>query len=329
MLPRLGNPYLSQAAFSILADLLSIPVDDPTNTIHLQLQDILQVVLSSSPSKTDSPLIPSWTHLLGTAMLTYHAADADACTKRVPEAWKALWAFMDAQEASIRKAAAQALDMLVKCFTLAFIQAAVKERDAEDAKSQLGKIVSQTSKALGALAYARALPEVMAVIASLLSGLRHRVDAKSPTAAELLLMPVVVKIAALRVQKSFEFKEAADHTLRTAMQVLGPNVLLRELPLNLEPADRYVLTIAQSMSSNINSDKPETSHEPSSSLCFPNLIPHLCHISSLTLSLLRNGCLTCSKQRRARDGNPRRKSGVSLLTRSGLACMGTAMAALT
>lgn len=239
-LPRLGNPYLSQASYSILAELLSIPVDDPTNNVRSQIVDILQVVLSSSPSKTDATLVPSWTHLLGTAMLTYHEADADACASRVGEAWKALWAFMDASDANIRKAAAQALDLLVKCFTPALIDAALKERGNADAKSPLGRIVAQTSKALGALTYARALPEVMAVISSLIAGLRYRGPSNGPAAAELLLMPTIVKIAELRVQKSFEFKEAADRTLSTAMQVLGPEVLLRELPLNLEPSDRYV-----------------------------------------------------------------------------------------
>ena len=179
-------------------------------------------------------------------MLAYHAADADACAARIGEAWKVLWASMEASDASIRKAAAQALDRLVKCFTPSFISSAVKERKSDDKKAPLSKIISQTGKALGALTYARALAEVMTVIASLIAGLRSRgptVASTGPTAAELLLLPTVTKIAELRVQKSFEFKEAADRTLSTAMQVLGPEVLLRELPLNLEPSDRYVLSL--------------------------------------------------------------------------------------
>ncbi|EKM54256.1 uncharacterized protein PHACADRAFT_257981 [Phanerochaete carnosa HHB-10118-sp] len=237
-LPRFSNSYLSQASFSILADLLSIPVDDPTNNVYSQLQDILQVVLSSSPPKTDSTLVPSWTNLLGTAIHTYHAADPDACASRIWEAWKALWSFMDAADSNIRKPATQALDLLIKCFTPTFTEAAVKERSDDEANSPLGRIVSQIGKALCALTYARAMPEVMAVISSLLSGLRYRTSGNGPTTAELLLMPIVVQVAELRVQKSFEFKEAADNTLRTAMRVLGPEVLLRRLPLNLEPDDR-------------------------------------------------------------------------------------------
>ena len=91
-----------------------------------------------------------------------------------------------------------------------------------------------------ALAYARAVPDVLAVLSSLISGLRYREKEGAPTAAEVLLMPTVVRVAELRVQKSFEWKEAADRALSTAVQVLGPEVVLRELPLNIEPADRYV-----------------------------------------------------------------------------------------
>lgn len=145
---------------------------------------------------------------------------------------------MDAADSNIRKSAAQALDLLIKCFTPTFTEAAIKERSNDEVKSPLGRIVSQTSKALCALTYARAMPEVMAIISSLLSGLRYHTSGNGPSAAELLLMPTVVQVAELRVQKSFEFKEAADNTLRTAMQVLGPEVLLRKLPLNLEPDDR-------------------------------------------------------------------------------------------
>lgn len=237
-LPRLGNLYLSEASFSILADLLSIPVDDPTNNVHSQLEDILKAVLSSAPSKTDAALIPSWSHLLGTAMVAYHDASPDSCASTVGESWKAMWSYLDVAEASTRKAIAEGLGMLVKCLTPSLIEAALKERSKAEPKSTLGKIVSQTDKALGVLAYARAVPEVLSVLSSLILGLRYRSSSTGATAAELLLLPTIVKVSELRVQKSFEFKEAADQTLSMAMRVLGPEVVLRELPLNIEPTDR-------------------------------------------------------------------------------------------
>ena len=62
----------------------------------------------------------------------------------------------------------------------------------------------------------------------------------APTAAQTLMMPMIKHIGDLRTQKNFEYKEAADSTLSTAMRVLGPHVLLETLPLNLEPEDRCV-----------------------------------------------------------------------------------------
>ena len=101
------------------------------------------------------------------------------------------------------------------------------------------KIISNVDKALGSLAFAAAMPEVLAVLSSLISGLRYRGGSRSsPTAAETQLLPLIMKVAELRVQKTFEYKEAADNTLGTAMKILGPEVVLRALPLNLETVDR-------------------------------------------------------------------------------------------
>jgi ribosomal RNA-processing protein 12 len=82
------------------------------------------------------------------------------------------------------------------------------------------------------------MPELLVIISSLISGLRSRQSRKSPSAAEVLLLPLIAQVGELRTRKGFEYKEAADATLSTAMRVLGPEVLFRVLPLNLEPEQR-------------------------------------------------------------------------------------------
>ncbi|THH02095.1 hypothetical protein EW026_g741 [Hermanssonia centrifuga] len=182
-------------------------------------------------------LAPSWINVLGNAMLAYHAAESDACASRLGHVWKAVWPFIESSEVAIRKAAVQTLDSLVKCFTLSWVSAAI--RDDDKSKSALNKIITQLEKALSSLAFARSIPDLLAVMSSLISGLWYRSGSpSSPTAAELLLTPVIKKVAELRVDRTFEYKEAADATLSTAMRILGPEVMLHELPLNLEPADR-------------------------------------------------------------------------------------------
>ncbi|KAI0341904.1 ribosomal RNA-processing protein 12 [Trametopsis cervina] len=238
-LPRMGNPYLAQSAYSILADLVSIPADDPTSNVHSQLPAILKAVQSSPPSKTDGTLAPAWTNVIANVMLAYHSFDSDACASKLGEVWKSIWSFLDSSDASVRKSASDSLALLTKCFSSSLISAAVKDRQSSDPKATLARIISQISKALDSLAFARAIPELLTVVSSLIFGLRSRPDTESSTtAAELLMLPITLKIADLRVQKTFEYKEAADAVLHTAMHILGPHVLLRELPLNLEPADR-------------------------------------------------------------------------------------------
>jgi len=95
-------------------------------------------------------------------------------------------------------------------------------------------------KALRSVAFAQSMPQLLSTVSSLIVGLRYRdVSRSSPTAAERLLLPLIGYVGELRVQKGFEYKEDADATLATAMRVLGPEVLLGVLPLNLEPSDRY------------------------------------------------------------------------------------------
>lgn len=176
-------------------------------------------------------------------MVAFKSADADASSAQLGKAWKAMWPFLESNDLSIRNASAESLGLLAKCFTPALITPAIRESNKSDGgepKTQLNKIISQTDKALESLAFARSMPQLLSVISSLLLNLRYRDSPAASTAAEILLLPIVKKIGDLRLQKDFEHKESVDATLGSAMSVMGPQVLLRVLPLNLEPADRYV-----------------------------------------------------------------------------------------
>ncbi|KAH9931181.1 ribosomal RNA-processing protein 12 [Epithele typhae] len=239
LLPRLGNPYLSQSAYSILSDLLALSTEDPTVDLQSHMSDLLKVILSSPPLRSDSALTSAWAGVLGSTMLAYYHANPEECSPEVHKVWKALWNLLDSSDTSTRKAAADALSTLSRCFTPSLITAAVKERDSSEPKSAIGKIVAQTAKALDSLPYASAIPGIFAVSTALMENLRYRGGSKDhATAAEQLLVPLIEKASELRVQKTFEHKEAADAFLSAAMRVLGPEVLLRLLPLNLEAADR-------------------------------------------------------------------------------------------
>ncbi|KAF9453999.1 NUC173-domain-containing protein [Macrolepiota fuliginosa MF-IS2] len=234
-LPRLGNPYLSQSSYSILSDLFTLPDEDGESKAGDQLPEVLRVVLSSPPTKTDTTISPVWVQVLGDAMQAYGAINADACDRELSKVWKAVWNFLDSNDAATRKAVVHSLSILIHCCSSSLIATAVTDPHGS---STIPKIISQVSKALENIAYARSMPELLAIISALVTGLKSRTSRRSPTAAEVLLLPLIAQVGDLRTRKSFEHKEAADVTLGMAMQVLGPKVLLQVLPLNLEPEQR-------------------------------------------------------------------------------------------
>ncbi|KAJ7680501.1 armadillo-type protein [Mycena polygramma] len=233
-LPRLGNPYLSQSSYSILSELFALPVEDESVDVNDQISEVLKAVLASPPSKADATLSPAWVQVLGTAMVSYHSTDSDAAGAELGRVWKTIWSFLESTDGATKNAAAQSLDLLTQCITPTMIESTLSEKDA---RSTLGKIIAQTTKALDSLAYAGAIPQVLSVISSLITNLRHKVDG-TKSAAEALLLPLIKHVGDLRIQKGFEYKEDADAVLSSAMRVMGPQALLSALPLNLEPDDR-------------------------------------------------------------------------------------------
>jgi len=201
------------------------------------MSEVLKIMLSSPPPKTDTILSSVWVQMLGNAMLSYSLTDSVSCTAELGKVWKTVWAFLESSDLPTRKAAAQSLDLMSRCFTPDVISSAINDGEA---KSTLSRVITQTAKALDSLAYARSMPELLSVISSLITNLRYRKECQgSPTPAESLLLPLIKQVGDLRIQKGFEYKEGADATLAIAMRVLGPQVLLQVLPPNLEPADRY------------------------------------------------------------------------------------------
>jgi len=195
--------------------------------------------MTSPPPKSDFLLCVSWVHILGVALVALNTVNSDTSSSEVGRVWKAVWNFLDSTDINTRKATAESLSSISTCFSEKLVSAAVEDRGDS---SVIRKIVSQVTKALDSLPYARAIPELLTVVSSIIKNLQSQKPESGPTAAEILLLPLIVHIAELRIMKGFEYREAADDTLSMAMRVLGPEVLLEALPLNLELGDRYALS---------------------------------------------------------------------------------------
>ena len=238
-LPSLGNPFLSQSAYSILSDVLSANTKDDDFNVVLEIPQILKALLSYPP-EIDKAIAPVWLGLLGNGFLTYKNADPRASAGELGEVWKAVWLFLESSDVTIRKACYQSLTLLAQCLTPETIRPAIQELGQFEPRSALGRIVIEAEKAFESLAFARSMPELLLTVSALISNLRYRETSAGPTAAEVLLLPLVQRIGNMRTEKNFEYKGEADRVLSQAMGSMGPAALLNALPLNLEPADRSV-----------------------------------------------------------------------------------------
>ncbi len=238
-LHRLGNPFLSQSAYSILSDVLTATTIDDDSKVVLEVPQILKALLSYPP-EIDKAIAPVWLGLLGNGFLAYKNADPRASAGELWEVWKAIWMFLESSDVTVRKASCQTLELLAQCLATETIRPTMQERGQSGTESTLRRIAREAEKAFESLSFARSMSELLLVIPALISNLRHREMPAGPTAAEVLLLPLVQRIGNMRTEKNFEHKGAADRVLSQAMGTMGPSVLLNALPLNLEPADRSV-----------------------------------------------------------------------------------------
>jgi len=202
-------------------------------TDHSQIHGVVEAVLDSPPSKGDNALAPAWVEAVGAAMNAYKRVDIFSCATEFGKAWRAVWPFLTSTDASTRRAAAHSLDQLCGCITNPLLKAAQRGKTN---KSPVSGIIGELSEAFDSIVFAQSMSELLSVISSLIRATKGF----DTDAAKDLLLPLVKSVGDLRTQKGFEYKEAADEVLSTAIGTFGPHVVLDILPLNLEPADRLV-----------------------------------------------------------------------------------------
>jgi len=135
--------------------------------------------------------------------------------------------------------------MIKHCVTDEEIISAVSGGGGETLKS----VIDQVEKAMTSPRYAAlSQPHVLALVKALFLRLRLRVptsssstssssDPRDPPAATTLLTKCLVLLAKSREDSRFEWKKEADSVLDTLIKVLGPQIILSYLPLNLSPED--------------------------------------------------------------------------------------------
>lgn len=188
-------------------------------------------------------------------MVAFARADAATCAEALPGVWEASWAWLESEDVRCRKAAESALCAMVRyCLTGADLRKAAESIDSVGTDSGrkkggklpandglrgtiLGSIVLRLDTSLHSVAFAKATPALLSILSALISRLRLLTSAKERrvTAAEVLVPDLIVYVGSLRIAKGFEYREKADEVLGMAIRVLGPEIFLTLLPLNITP----------------------------------------------------------------------------------------------
>lgn len=258
VMPKLSNPYLTQASYQLLAALLATDAEEEIdeNDAHTQrkmqqIATIQRTLLSSAPTKAEAQLGPYWLTALAQATI---AACLSSNTSQgdVLQVWVAIWQYLDAScTHTTRKTASQALCDIVNggCISSSYLSGLF----GSTGDLVAGPIVDLMGKSLSQLAYTDSMREILEVATALaaysspLNVSRNRDSSEQPgtihqrVKASHSLLPLLDIMVKLRGAKGFEYKEDVDKFLSAIMRAVGVDTIIERIPLGLLPNERYVV----------------------------------------------------------------------------------------
>ncbi|GAA5994053.1 hypothetical protein JCM5350_004661 [Sporobolomyces pararoseus] len=245
----LSSPHLTLSALTVLSHLFSAShAAESMSDDHVK--ETLEALVKARPKAVESEqgekLLAGWVEGVGEGMVALARTDSAAALERLSTLFPTILPLLTtANTPALRQSVETTCTLMVKhCVTDEEITSAVSGAGGETLKS----VIEQVEKAMTSPRYAAlSQPHVLALVKALFLRLRLRVptsssssssaDPRDPPAASTLLTKALVLLAKSREDSRFEWKKEADSVLDTVIKVLGPQVILSYLPLNLSPED--------------------------------------------------------------------------------------------
>ncbi|KAJ1968923.1 pre-rRNA processing protein [Dispira parvispora] len=216
------HPFITKTVIDTLGTLADHPTLQRENEKYQQLTMQCVRYLGNC---TDSLGYETWLSVTKRLILEYLSdKDHENRLTFIQECFGALFPNLEMNtKAQTQKFAIEALLFLVQDCIPTVLPSDPVDQPADTA---LGSIVETLQGGLG-YGYHDSLPQVFVLSAAL-----YRVLGKRATPSMDKLLRA---IAALRMQSDFDFRDEADVVIKAAVVSLGPQQLLRLLPLNLDP----------------------------------------------------------------------------------------------
>ena len=214
---RSSNDYLTMAVFEIFEIIFAGMADEVASS---KLPRLMEVISELRPSENDSQLLPPWIAILSRGYDVSAQIDPDETFHKLPDLFDMVAAFFASMSHNIRISASECLiSFVANCIpSTVIIEPSIFDE----------KVLEKLEKAamnLLSIKYQSAWMEAFNVLSALFDALRWR--------ATPLLNDVVKTVGELRGNESFNGKKEADIVLGKAIEAMGPEVVLKILPLNL------------------------------------------------------------------------------------------------
>ncbi|KAI4112799.1 MAG: hypothetical protein LQ345_006106, partial [Seirophora villosa] len=214
---RSSNEYLALAALEVFETLFTGMAD------HLsapKLPRLMEAVSELKPSHNDSQLLPPWIAVVSRGYDVSAQISPDETFQKLPALFEMVSEYLSSASHDIRVSASECLiSFLVNCVP----DYVITNPSSTDEK--VSEKLARAAEDLLSVKYQSAWMEVFHVEAAFCEALRWK--------ANPLARNIVAAIGELRASVSFNGKKEADSVLGKAITSMGPEAVLKILPLNL------------------------------------------------------------------------------------------------
>lgn len=257
-----SNTYMTMAAFEVFEIVFEGMAGESASS---KLPHLLEVISELRPSQNDSQLLPPWIAVMSRGYDVSSQIEPEETFQKLPELFVLISSFMASPSHNIRVSASECLiSFMANCIP----DSVLIEPSVYDEKV-LAKLAKSAVDLLSPK-YQAAWMESFNVMGAMFDGLRWQADP--------ILSEVVKTVGELRGSESFAGKKEADEIIGKAVRAMGPESVLKILPLNLgapvrgQPGRAWMLPILRDYVSNTNLGHFKSEFIPLSEMMFQRVM---------------------------------------------------------
>ncbi|RDW82224.1 putative ribosomal RNA-processing protein 12 [Coleophoma cylindrospora] len=260
---RSSNEYMTMAAFEVFELIFEGMAEDEMSSA--KLPRLLEVISELRPSQNDSQLLPPWIAVLSRGYDVSAQLEPEDTFQKLPELFNLISSFLASSSHNIRVSASECL--------ISFMANCVPDSVLLEPSIYDEKVLEKLAKAavdLLSVKYQAAWMETFNVIGAMFDNLRWQADP--------IMNDALRTIGELRSNGSFAGNKEADEIIGKAVRAMGPESVLKILPLNLakpqkgQPGRAWMLPVLRDYVSNTNLQHFKSEFVPLSEVMFQRVV---------------------------------------------------------